>query len=383
MDRTIFLERRVMKTTGAEWLWVLILFLFSIGLHFSCEAQPVETRQSDVNRTDIEKIMRKVADWQLAHPNKTPMGDWVQGPFINGLFALGLIPDNEHYLTAVEQIGSNLNWQVIKTVYIANDHCTPQTWLDFYKLKKVPAMIEPTRKSLDKYIADTADADEDVSFTNKNFNKWSWCDALYMSPPAFARMGNITGEQKYYDYLNKWWWLVSKAYYDENEHLFFRDQKYVNNHSETKVFWSRGNGWVVGGLVRVLEDFPQNDPMRPRYENQLRQMCNRLLELQQPDGLWTPNLLDSKKADEPESSGSGFFIYALAYALNEKIIDQKYKPAICKAWLALAGLVKDNGQLTYVQPIAESPYSFDPNSTMPYGVGAFLLAGSEMWRLAK
>lgn len=336
-----------------------------------------------VKPADVVEILAKVADWQLAHPNGKPFGDWTQGPFLHGLFALGSIPGQEFYLHSVEAIGRGLDWQVIATIHPANDHCSPQTWLDLYALRHDPKMLAHVRRALDKTIADTAAADEDLRFVEKNYGKWSWCDALYMAPPTFARLGKITGETKYFEYLHKWWWLTSKTYYSEADHLFFRDDKYTGQGDGPKVYWGRGNGWVFGGLVRVLAVLPKDDPFRPRYERQFREMAARILEIQHADGLWGADLLNPQGMPGPESSGSGFFIYGLAWGLNEGLLDRQLTPVILNAWTALTRLVKEDGQLTRVQPIGESPYAFDPNSTMPYGVGAFLLAGSEVWKLVK
>lgn len=336
-----------------------------------------------VKPAEVTKILAKVADWQLAHPYKDPWGDWTQGPFLHGLFALGTLPGEGFYLASVEAIGRGLGWQVITTKHPANDHCSPQTWLDLYALRREPKMLAPTKDALDKIMADTAEADEDLHFVEKNYGKWSWCDALYMAPPTFARLGKVTGERKYFDYLHKWWWLTSKTYYSEADHLFFRDDKYTGQAHAPKVYWGRGNGWVFGGLVRVLEALPKDDPLRPRYERQFREMAARIVAIRQADGLWGADLLNPQRVPGPESSGSAFFIYGLAWGINEGLLDQHLTPVVLHAWTALTGLVKEDGQLTRVQPVGESPYSFDPNSTMPYGVGAFLLAGSEVWKLVK
>jgi rhamnogalacturonyl hydrolase YesR len=363
---------------GAYLVLAVLLFpILALESSAAVGAAPV------VKRAEVTKILAKVADWQLAHPGKEPLGDWVQGPFLHGLFALGAIPGEGFYLNSAEAIGRGLDWQVMATRHPANDHCSAQTWLDLYALRKDPKMLAPVKRALDKTMADHAEADEDMRFKPENYGKWSWCDALYMAPPTFARLGKVTGDRRYFDYLHKWWWLTSKTYYSEADHLFFRDDKYMGQGDAPRVYWGRGNGWVFGGLVRVLEVLPKDDPVRPRYERQFREMAARLLEIQQADGLWGADLLNPQGVPGPESSGSGFFIYGLAWGINEGLLDPRLTPAVLKAWTALAGLVREDGQLTRVQPIGESPYSFDPNSTMPYGVGAFLLAGSEVWQLAK
>ena len=344
-------------------------------------------RQSATDRQEILRMVRKVADWQLAHKHPAPYGDWVQGPFLNGLMAIGRLPGQERYVEAARKIGAGVNYQVITTTWVANDHCSPQTWLELYEITKDPAMLEPTRKALDQTMSIVEMQDDMLSFTQSNRFKWSWCDALYMSPPTFARLARITGERKYADYLHEWWWKVSDFYYDEDEHLYFRDETFFRKREANgrKVFWSRGNGWVIGGLVRVLQYLPEDDPKRSLYEQQLREMCEKLAQIQCEDGLWRAGLLDPAAYPQAETSGSAFFVCGLAYAINENIVDrERYAPVADKAWAALCRHVKEDGCLTGVQPIGDSPVTYHDNNSMPYGVGAFLLAGSEMlkWKRA-
>jgi hypothetical protein len=149
-----------------------------------------------------------------------------------------------------------------------------------------------------------------------------------------------------------------------------------------KVFWCRGNGWVVGGLVRVLQVLPKANPRRARFEQQFREMCGRLAALQQPDGLWRTGLLDQQAYPTPETSGSGFILYALAYGLNEGLLErERFEPTVRKGWKALSGCLTPDGRLRYVQPVGDAPGAFNPESSLPYGVGAFLLAGSEVFQL--
>jgi unsaturated rhamnogalacturonyl hydrolase len=355
------------------------LFVISFFTLFQSGGQPI-------SKKSVLALTHKVADWQLSNPNATPMGDWVQGPFINGLLAVSKLPGGKKYGDSVYKIGIQEKWGVIKTDWKANDHCTPQAWIELYEKKKQPVMIGEIRKELDNIIEVVSAQDDSLEFRKKNNMKWSWCDALFMSPPTYARMGKVTGNQKYFDFLNKWWWRVSAFYYDKNEHLYFRDETFFRKREPngSKIFWSRGNGWVIGGLVRVLQYLPSNDPYRPEYEQQLREMCIKIKEIQGVDSLWHAGLLDPVAHKQVETSGSAFFVYGLAYALNNGIIDKKsFRPVVDKAWTALFKYVKPDGRFSGTQPIGDSPVKYDENFTMPYGVGAFLLAGSEMYQLLK
>src|SRR6201999_1052746 len=98
--------------------------------------------------------------------------------------------------------------------------------------------------------------------------------------------------------------------------------------------------WVMAGLVRTLQYLPLNHPDRPRFEQLFKDMADKVLLCQQPDGLWHSSLLDPENYLLKETSGSGFFIYALAWGVNQGLLDRaRFEPAIQKSWQALAGCV--------------------------------------------
>ena len=195
----------------------------------------------------------------------------------------------------------------------------------------------------------------------------------------------VTGDERYLDFAVKNWWRTTDYLYDPGEHLYFRDSTYFDRRETNgkKIFWSRGNGWVMAGLVRMLQLLPANHPDRARFQQLFREMAEAILAAQQPDGLWHSSLLDPQSYPLKETSGSGFYAYALAWGVNQGLLDgARFKPAIRKAWTALAECVDRDGKLTHVQPIGSDPKAFADDSTEVYGVGAFLLAGSELYRMA-
>jgi rhamnogalacturonyl hydrolase YesR len=205
-----------------------------------------------------------------------------------------------------------------------------------------------------------------------------------MAPPAWIRLYAATGEKTYLDFAVEKWWQTSDFLYDRDEHLYFRDSTYFSKREANgrKVFWSRGNGWVLAGLVRVLQYLPADHPARPRFLQQYREITDKILSCQQPDGLWRSSLLDPANYPLKETSGSGFYCYALAWGVNQGLLDRpRFGPAVLNAWRGLSSCVTDEGRLTHVQPIGADPKKFDETSTEVYGVGAFLLAGSEVYRL--
>jgi rhamnogalacturonyl hydrolase YesR len=201
-----------------------------------------------------------------------------------------------------------------------------------------------------------------------------------------VRLAAATDDSRYLNFAVTQWWRTTDYLYDRDEHLFYRDSTNFKKREANgrKVFWSRGNGWVVAGLVRTLQFLPKDHPDRDRFEKLLAEMSDRVLACQQPDGLWRASLLDPASYPLKETSGSGFYVYALAWGVNQGILDRrKFEPAVIGGWNALAACLDPDGKLTHVQPIGADPKNFPADSTEVYGVGAFLLAGSEVCRLAE
>ena len=331
--------------------------------------------------------MQRVADWQLANPSAHKPTDWTQGAGDDGFMALAGISGDPKYRDAMLAVAETNGWKLGPQKYHADGQCVGQLYTELYFLYRDPKMIAPMREKFDWIL------DHPSTVTSLNFKQphgkatelWSWCDSLFMAPPSWVRLYAATDDERYMDFAVTNWWRTTDFLYDTNEHLFYRDSTYFNKREANgqKVFWSRGNGWVIAGLVRMLQYLPMNHPDRPRFEQLYRDMAARILALQQSDGLWHASLLDPGSYPFKETSGSGFFTYALAWGVNQGLLDRAtYEPAVRKAWSALADCVDADGKLTYVQPVGADPKKFDPDSTEVYGVGAFLLAGSEVYRMA-
>ncbi len=245
-------------------------------------------------------------------------------------------------------------------------------------------MIAPLQKGLDFILANPS-AVTLKRQEQRGLDRWWWCDALFMGPPVWTRMSLITGDKRYIDFMNKEWWLTTGYLFDKEENLYFRDDGYFDKREANgkKIFWSRGNGWVIAGIVRVLQNMPQDYPDREKYVQLYTKMAAKLAAIQPQDGLWRPSLLDPDSYRNAETSGSGFFTFSLAWGINNGLLDRtEYLPAVQKAWAGLVKCVHPNGMLGNVQPIGADPKQVSADMTEIYGVGAFLLAGSEMYKIA-
>jgi rhamnogalacturonyl hydrolase YesR len=331
----------------------------------------------------VLQIMEQVADWQLAHPSRDARDGWIYAAFYTGVMALnGIAPDQKYHDAMLAQ-GAQNGWKPARRPYMADDHAVTQMYLELYLLDKQPAMIAPTQARFDYVLANPRNDDLDYTKSGAS-DKWSWCDSLFMDPPAWARLTEATGDPKYLASADRRWWVTSDYLYDKDEHLFYRDSRFFTQKEPNgqKIFWSRGNGWVLGGLVRMLEAMPADYPDRAKYVQQFQEMAAKINTLQQPDGLWPPGLLDPVAHPQKETSGSGFFTYALAWGVNHGLLDRAaYAPVVFKAWAGLTACVQPDGKFIHVQPVGDSAKGFADDSTTPYGPGAFLLAGSEVYKL--
>jgi len=397
----------------------LLLLILILGV--SCQAQPTNPPpaatnapapsattgpkpSSEIAPKPVLSVMKQVADWQLANPSPSAAryseDSWTYGAFYAGVMALSEISDTPKYDEAMVAMGKKFDWKPAKRIYHADDHAVAQTYLELYLRHKDPAMLAPTKERFDYILANRstnelvyerrgtpagAPREADRAGINTAHRYW-WCDALFMAPPAWARMHAATNDKRYLQFLDEEWWAASDFLYDPAEHLYFRDSRYFTQKEANgkKIFWARGNGWVFAGLARVLEHLPKDHPSRPRYEQQFKQMAVKIAQLQQADGLWRASLLDPASYPLKETSGSGFFTFGLAWGINNGLLDRRvYGPYVRKGWQALVACVTPDGKLEHVQPVGADPKGFQPTDYEVYGAGAFLLAGREVHQLAR
>jgi len=330
----------------------------------------------NLTRKDVSHAIEKVADWQLARAEPGFSQDWTFAALYTGFMAVPKAANGETYQQAMLQMAKKFNWQLGPRLQHADDQAIGQTYLELYLRYHDPAMMAPTREHLEATMALPDDPEKPL---------WWWCDALFMAPPVLAKLSQATGERKYLDFMDHEWWITSGLLYSPSNHLFFRDKSFLDKHEANgrSIFWSRGNGWVFAGLARVLALMPPDYPSRPKYIAQFKQMAEELAGLQGADGLWMPGLLDAAAYRLPENSGSAFYAYGFAYGINSGILSRaKYQPVVQKAWQGLLSHIYEDGRLGCIQPIGAAPGDFTAASSYVFGTGAFLLAGSEVYRLA-
>lgn len=336
---------------------------------------------------NVRSIADKVAEWQISNfsdntyvrYDRHPL-HWANGALYRGMlewaYKSGFKPAEEF----VYRIGKDLDWKMAKRMYHADDICVGQSFLMLYDKYKDESMLKPVKDRADSVIAFRTAAE--LNFKTKNaLDRWSWCDALFMAPPVYAELARITGDRKYLDFMEEEFLSSTNYLFDNNQNLFFRDSRFFGQKEANgaDVFWGRGNGWCYAGLTFLLELVPEKEPMYAYFKCLYLKMTEAVMASQDKDGSWHASLLAPEQYPSPENSASGFMTYGLAWGVNHGFLKgTTYKKAALKGWKTLCSYVNEDGKLQYVQLVAGSPEKIEKDMTEVYGVGAFLLAASEI-----
>lgn len=316
-----------------------------------------------------------------------PSNIWTRAVYYEGLMALYNIDKQKKYYDYAVEWGEKHKWGLRNGVSTRNadDQACGQTYIDLYKIENKPERIKDIKASIDLMVA------------SEKKDDWNWIDALQMAMPVFVRLGAIYNDTNYY---KKMYDLYSFAKYNHGEKglynpadkLWWRDKDFDPPYKEPNgedCYWSRGNGWVVAALVRTLDMLPKSDPHYNEYLQDYKDMCTALIPIQRADGFWNVSLHDSTNFGGKETSGTALFTYGFAWGINNGFLDKAvYKPIIAKAWNAMVkDAVHPNGFLGFVQGTGKEPKDGQPvkYDSQPdfddYGLGCFLLAGSEVYKV--
>ncbi len=371
--------------------WLPIL---GVMLTVSCMASNKKLNKAE----DIKDMIIKVNDAWQAYNLPNTWSFWDPAAYHTGNIEAYKVTGLDRYLEYSMDWAEHNDWEGAKSddpsewkysygesddyVLFGDWQICFQTYIDLYNLtgQEDKEMIARTKEVMNYQI------------NTDSTDYWWWADGLYMVMPVMTKLYKLTGEEQYLDKLYEYFQYAKSIMYDEETGLFYRDAKYVYpDHKSVngkKDFWARGDGWVFAGLAKVLQDLPKDYEHYDEFLQIYRKMAETLSEVQQPEGYWTRSILDPEHAPGPETSGTAFFTYGYLWGINNNLLDhEKYEPTVMKAWDYLTNTaLQKNGRVGYVQPIGERAIPgqvVDENSTSNFGVGAFLLAASEMYRFVE
>jgi rhamnogalacturonyl hydrolase YesR len=357
-------------------------------------AAPASTQAA--TQTPLAAAVR-LADWQLARlddaahvsratgETRNPRA-WEQAVFWVGMTALADAGAPPRIRDAILAMGRANRWQPGDKPYFADDHAITQSYLWAAAHGAPAAARAPTRATFDRIVGKPAVTTLAFYVPPAGYSaaecltRWCWCDALFMAPPAMVELSRQTGDRRYRDFAMKEFWATTDFLLDPVEQLYYRDSRFFERRdaAQRKLFWARGNGWVFAGMARIIPLLPKGSADRQRMESLFRAMAAKLKTVQKPDGYWAPSLLAPEESP-PESSGTGFFTYGMAWGVRSGLLPRAdYEPVARRGWAALQRALQPDGRLGWVQQVSDRPETVAGGDTQYYGVGAFLLAATEI-----
>lgn len=218
-----------------------------------------------------------------------------------------------------------------------------------------------------------------------------YVDLMFMNLPNLALMGKIENDPRYYDTAMRFW-CHRYSGWDPEDKLWANASPKSASRRRTvngvKAYWSRAAGWVCAANVLVLDALPEDSPYAPVIRANVAEYCEGLKRCQSEQGFWYACLLDPKVAPDPESSGTGFHTYMIAWAINHGVVDRAtYEPVVAKAWQWMATeAMQPDGRIGWSQgasagDFAGVGYKGSPKS-FGYAQASFLMAGSEVVKMA-
>jgi len=250
------------------------------------------------------------------------------------------------------------------------------------------------REDFKIYIDKTADhimnkqmrLDDSIFARPSPHKKTVWGDDLYMSVPFLARMGKITGDNKYFDEATKQVILFNKYLFDEDKKLMWHCY-YDDNKTTGGTFWGRCNGWMIVATADLLRFLPEKHKERKTIINLLNRQIRGLAQYQNPNGLWHQVL--NKMDSYLETSCSAMITYSVALAVNNGWIDERYKTIALAGWEGIKSQITYKGDVenicvgTSIGNDIQYYYERPVETNNFHGMGIVILAGIELEKIDK
>lgn len=372
-------------------IFIVAIVLFAQLIQVSAQSIPSGKKVLSAMTLANKYFMQKWPDpgKSIITNRERPSNIWTRAVYYEGLMALYALDKQSAYYDYAVDWGTKHKWGLRDGIQTRNadNQCCGQTYIDLYLIDKKEERIRDIKASIDLMIK-----------TDK-VDDWNWIDALQMAMPVFVKLGVLYNDTAYFHRMYEMYAFSKYKHggnglYNPADRLWWRDKDFVPPYKEPNgedCYWSRGNGWVVAALAKTMEALPKTDAHYAEYQKDFKDMIEALLPVQRKDNFWNVSLHDSSHFGGKELSGTALFVYGMAWGVNHGVLDKKkYLPIITRTWNSM---VKDclhtTGQLGYVQGTGKEPKDGQPvgYDNIPdfedYGLGCFLLAGSEVYKLKK
>lgn len=359
-----------------------------------------EGEQEMLTQEAILHLITKLND-KFINNNLTTIGaDWATSTFSAGLIEAYYLTGDENYYDHLIRWANTFNWQMLNQNTNLSHNTNPDSYscvATYIDLCNIDSAFDANFASAEALIEKIANNELGCDATGKPTQWWTWIDLFFMGMPVYTKMYLRTGDEKY---LDKLWDFYN---YEKNtlglyagDGMWYRDAitgdknfsgaKYAASPNGKKIIWSRGNGWVFGGLAKILQDLPDDNPHREEFETMFKDMAAMLVQTQGDDGFWRQNLADPEHVTAPETSGTLFFLYGIAWGINNNLLDyDAYYPTLLKGFNGVnANAIHPDGFIGRIQDVAVGPdikTYFGSNTTRSYSVGVMTLMLCELYKL--
>jgi rhamnogalacturonyl hydrolase YesR len=329
-----------------------------------------------LTKTEILKVLKFVDDYWVKNGTDQAANNWKNSTFHVGNLAFVTVGGVSNHVTRPWAQANKFALPTDKRGPYFPDTIAPgEVYLDLLAFHPDETTLKALRAKIKSQVANVKAGHVDT---------WNYVDALNMAMPSFARIGvkdkspaTLAAMQQLFNYTEKV--AGGKGLYSETDGLWWRDSKYVN----TKTFWSRGNGWAIMALSKVINALPAGDSRVAEYTRVFKAMAAKLKTIQRSDGFWNVDLGDPTDFPGPETTGTAMFTYAISWGINHGVLKSAdYKGVVEKAWTGLVNkAVQSSGLLGFCQGTGQRPSDAQPvkaTDVTAVGVGALLLAGSQL-----
>ncbi len=330
---------------------------------------------------------------------------WTRGVFYEGLLNAYRENPRPDWLKYCVDWGEFHSWESSTDAeakkHNADYQCCGQAYLQLY-------MMEPDKTERKAHIRMRID---DMISQNR-LDYWSWVDAIQMSAPVMALLGETENDTRYTEHMYRMYRYTrdeqggkskggGSPLFNTSTGLWYRDYQFDPPYRDLvepdkDCYWSRGNGWVYMALARILQFTPSSEEHRALYESDFSLMSEALAKCQRADGSWNvslaaPSNFGQQGSEGPEMTGTSLFVGGLAWGVNTGLLDaETYLPVVIKGWEAMLRAVHpESGKVGYLQGTGSAPehggvitYDSTPDFE-DFGVGCWLWGAGEVHALAR
>lgn len=326
---------------------------------------------------ELRILMEKVNDYWIAANPEPGDCDWERAAYFLGDLAAYEMIGKQSYLDYAVTWALSNHWNFHQNenhqATNADSLSCGEIYLDLMTRYGVEGDMEHIRKTLEWTVHDSAN------------DYWWWIDTIYMALHFYTRMGLYLKEERLIDkayrlYQNS---RTERRCFDEEEGLWFRDERFLPeaalSENGKKIFWSRGNGWVLAGLARTLRTLPKEHPYHAEYLRDYLRMAGAIRDCQCGDGFWRANLLEPEAFPMPETSGTALNVLGLLIGIRDGFLEESFLDCALKGFEALTcESLEENGRIGWVQEPNIQPGPVNREATNDYAVGTYLLICREL-----